>query len=408
MPRTPPAPVSYLAASEPQSDRAARAAARLLRFDSETPSASELGDGYAASPSERLPSPIPEEDEAEDDAVVVTEVVPPKAAGPSSRAPSSESKTARWDAGYKALGFDSGAALAAARELELLIAVNEDLKTEPREGQVNACYAFKDSGNNTGLISAWKTVRDIMASRDVALGRVRLWEKGVLGWKALRDRFTELMNKQRNASAPKRTGVRTEVEEFEASAERRKLLADLFTKWDAKRKEYDRLKELDTQRKVALQKEIERRREMVRALAMGRKNLANDLDAVADSPDDCDSSPPPPSGPPTSDAEPSGAQKTTARAPKRARTTSTATESLFLSIQKGRARKEEATEARHKAILDVKERQLGLEEKRLELDDKKIMLDAKRLEEPDKLKDMVVELQAGLKDTQREFQRNLA
>jgi hypothetical protein len=132
---------------------------------------------------------------------------------------------------------------------------------------------------------------------------------------------------------------------------------------------------------------------MVRAFALG-KNLAEDLDAAAASPeDDGDSSPPPPQGAPSASTRP----------PKRARTTADARMAIF-AIQDRGAKRDEAAEARHKALLDVKERQLCLEEKRLELDDKKIMLDAKRLEEQDKLKDMVVKLQ----DTQREFQKNLA
>ena len=395
MPRTPPPPVSYLAASEPQSDRAARAAARLSRFESETPS--QLGDGYAPSPQER-PSPIPEEDEA----VVVTEVVPPGTAATGSGGGSSDGKGAqRWDVGFKELGFPNGAALRAAKELELLIAVDEDLKTVHSEGsgQVNACFADKKLGCKNGIEEAWERVRLFMTARDQRPDCVRLWTDGVSTSRTLRQIFFKLMEAQGKTPAPRpRTGVRTESGGDDASpSERRRLLQDLYRKWNEQKKKHDAQELLSTAEKAEFARVQAHRRQMVRAFALG-KNLAEDLDAAAASPeDDGDSSPPPPQGAPSAST----------RLPKRARTTADARLAIFALQERG-AKRDEAAEARHKALLEVKERQLGLEEKRLELDDKRIMLDAKRLEEQDKLKDMVIELRAEVKETQREFHRNLA
>jgi hypothetical protein len=140
--------------------------------------------------------------------------------------------------GYKECGFDSGKAVAKAREDAIIAAVHEDIKQEWPRHPSDSCPAYladKRLGQTTGLQEAWTRVQALVDAAD-AERYAKLWPGGCLEWASLRDRFFLIMLAFVN-EAPTQMGDRGEhTQSTDESSERYASLGRLRCPWEDKQR----------------------------------------------------------------------------------------------------------------------------------------------------------------------------
>jgi hypothetical protein len=224
-------------------------------------------------------TPVVEVDASE---VEVVDVVPGGSGAAGAAGADTGRRLSRMNSHYKECGFDSGKAVAEAREDTIIAAVSEDSKQDEP-----AYLADKKLGAPTGgLETAWTRVQALVDADD-AKRDVKLWPGGCLDWRSLRDRFFQIMQNF-TKEAPTKTGDRGEhTQTTDTTSERYVLLGRLRCAWEDKKKAFKNMQDATTADRQADAEQAAKRRDFVKKAACSRRNLGGAMDDASERVDDC-------------------------------------------------------------------------------------------------------------------------
>ena len=272
-------PPASIPPEKPVSARAKRAAERAARSASResSPRANRAGGDAPAAPASLALAltPVVEVDASE---VEVVDVVPGGSGAAGARASGATGhRLSRMNSHFKECGFDSGKAVAEAREDTIIAAVSEDSKQD-----TPAYLADKKLGAPTGgLETVWTRVQALVDAAD-AKRDVKLWPGGCLDWRSLRDRFFQIMENF-TKEAPTKTGDRGEhTQTTDATSERYLLLGRMRCAWEDKKKAFKNMQEANTADRQADAEQAAKRRDFVKKAASSRRNLGGAMDDASE------------------------------------------------------------------------------------------------------------------------------